>query len=79
MEGGGGWSQLRGLPSGHEAVLDGVEERVVVVLAGVDDGGHGQVGLEAAVQVQGAVPEGKEGVRGTTTQRNTRNASNEEI
>lgn len=65
MEWGGGWSQLRGLPSGHETVLDGVEERVVVVLAWIDDGRHGQVSLEAAVQVQGAVPEGKEGVRCT--------------
>lgn len=60
MEGGGGWSQLRGLPSWHEAVLDGVEERVIVVLAGVDHGRHGQVGLEAAIQVQRPVPEGTE-------------------
>lgn len=58
MEGGGGWSQLRGLPRGHETLLNGVEERVVVMLPRIDHRRDSQVGLEAAVQLQGAVPEG---------------------
>ena len=51
------------MPGGHETVLNRVEERVVIVLAGVHHGRHSKVRLEAAVQVKGAVPEGNKGVR----------------
>lgn len=58
MGGMSGWSQLRCLPGGHDAVFHGIEEGVVIMLPGVDHRWDGEVRLQAAVQMQGAISVG---------------------